>query len=314
MCDPLGLGGVEVKIILNRLAASGFSIGLMAPMIAIMMVTTPVSASSNDCNVEPSTGIDWDRQAHEYNLDNDNFLWWDDSWEQETELYSLTSDFYAEINVPRNDGAALKMELVTGYSYTFCIEFHPDPDNPPNMTARGDAYILTSGNWGYYSNEYDAYKEGWGMPEEVLQWVPVEWRDLAVFLPFRDTHAYENRESVSFSTALDNDNTGWISWFGEENDAEYYLVFDNWNNSRHSDANGVDGDMIVQVWVDVEDRLTLPKLTAYLIVGILPISCVIIPFILHSKYHSTGAVIEQEEVQIVPLLETAAEITDDDED
>ena len=33
--------------------------------------------------------------------------------------------------------------------------------------------------------------------------------------------------------ALDNDNYGWISWFGEQDDASYFLVFDNWNNSRH---------------------------------------------------------------------------------
>ena len=310
MSGRLELGGDDVQLTLNRLAASGFSIGLIAPLIAIMIASaTPVVASSNDCNVDLNSGVDWESQAHKKNLDDEGFWFFEQNRDdnQNTELDSLTTDFYADVEIPRDDGSAIEMELVTGYSYTFCIEFHPSVQNTPNMSSKGDVYLLSSSNWAQYRGEYWQYKDGWGITSEDLNWVPVEWRDMAVFLPFRDTHAYENKQSVSFSTALDNDNYGWISWFGEQDDASYFLVFDNWNNSRHADADGVDGDMIVQVWVDVEERLTLPKFTAYLIVGILPISCIVIPLMFHSKYHSHGKTIEEEEVQMVPLLETAPE-------
>ena len=62
--------------------------------------------------------------------------------------------------------------------------------------------------------------------------------------------------------------------------------------------------MIVQVWVEVEERLTLPKFTAYLIVGILPISCIVVPLILHSRYHAAGKSSADEKKQLVPLLES----------
>ena len=142
-----------------------------------------------------------------------------------------------------------------------------------------------------------------GPPEEVIDMIPVEWRDMIVFLPFRDTHAYENKRSTSFSTALDNDNKAFISWFGDNGDAEYFLALDNWNNSRTNDASAVDGDMIVQVWVEVEDRITLPKFTAYIIVGLLPLSCVIVPILIHSRYHSNGLEESNEKQELVPLLE-----------
>ena len=133
--------------------------------------------------------------------------------------------------------------------------------------------------------------------------IPVEWRDMVVFLPFRDAHAYEEKRSTSFSTALDNDNKAFISWFGDNSDAEYFLALDNWNNSRPNDASTVDGDMIVQVWIEVEDRITLPKFTAYIIVGLLPLSCVIVPILIHSRYHSNGTGESLEKHELVPLLE-----------
>ncbi len=303
-----------MSVLFRKLLASGFTLALILPLITIMI--TPigtVTASSNDCEVAPNVGVNWGYQANLKSLDDGNF-WWDPWNEQDDDLDNLESDLYAEIEIPRNGGGALELALVTGYSYTFCVEFNPDPDNQLNGTPKGDVYLLTESNWGMYSNEYSMYIDGYGMRESDLDWIPVEWRDMAVFLPFRDTHAYENKQSISFSTALDNDKTGWISWFGESDRPTYYIVFDNWNNSRHSDSKGVQGDMIVQVWIDVEDRLTLPKFTAYLIVGILPIACIAIPLLLHSRYHATGLVNQDEENQIVPLLEKRdAQLNTDEE-
>jgi len=304
-----------LNILIRRLSASGFTLALILPMITIMLTPmTTVVASSNDCEVAPGIGIDWENQANLRSLEDQQFFW-DFGSDSGDPLSDLESDLYAEIGVERNGGAALELALVTGYSYTFCVEFNPDPDNPLNGTPKGDVYLLTESNWDMYSNEYSMYIDGWGMTSEDLEWIPVEWRDMAVFLPFRDTHAYENKQSLSFSTALDNDQSGWISWFGESSQPSYYLVFDNWNNSRHSDSKGVEGDMIVQIWVDVENRLTLPKFTAYLIVGILPIACIAIPLLMHSRYHAAGAINQEEENQTVPLLEkTSTSLATDEEE
>ena len=272
-------------------------------MFAILFISSgTVSASGNDCSVSLDVGFDSD--FAEVVEVEDNSWWWGGS-SGNTDLRPLRDDLYVEIDLARNYAQALRLELVTGYSYTFCVEFNSDPDNPPTEDPKGDVYLFDSANWGRYKNEY--LLDGEGRSREILEdqinLAPVEWRDMFVFLPFRDTHAYEDKRSTSFSTAIDNDNKAFISWFGENSDAEYFLAFDNLNNSRPNDASAVDGDMIVQVWIEVEDRMTLPKFTAYIIVGLLPLSCVIVPILIHSRYHANGTEESQEKQQLVPLLE-----------
>ena len=288
--------------ILKKLFAGGFSFGLIVPMLAILLATTsPVVASGDDCSVPLDVGFD-SSVAEVVEIDDNPWNWWGQP-NQNTDLLPLTEDLYVEIDLQRNYAQAVRLELVTGYSYTFCVEFNSDPDNPPTDDPRGDVYLFDSANWRRYQDEYEMTSEGWETPEEVIDMIPVEWRDMVVFLPFRDAHAYEEKRSTSFSTALDNDNKAFISWFGDNNDAEYFLALDNWNNSRPNDASVVDGDMIVQVWVEVEERLTLPKFTAYIIVGLLPLSCVIVPILMHSRYHASGTEESQEKQELVPLLE-----------
>lgn len=284
----------------RRLAVSAFTIVLLMPILAILLASpTPVVADSSDCSVAPSVGMNYSLASIE---DVEDAGWWS-YYDDDEELNRLNSDLYVEIEVGDNDAKALRMELVPGYSYTFCVEFHADPNDPPTSSARGDVYLLTESDWNVYAQQYEAEQGGWGLSSEDVDWIPVEWRDFTTFIPFRDTHAYENKRSTSFSTAIDNNNLGWVSWSGESKDAQYFLVLDAWNNTREGDAHSLDGDMIVQVWVDVEERFTLPKFTAYLIVGLLPLSCIIVPIILHSRYHAAASGEDHEEAQMVPLLE-----------
>lgn len=286
--------------IVKKLFATGFSFGLIAPIVAILIVSAgTASASGNDCSVPLDVGFDYST-AEVVDVDEGRSWWGAPSGD---DLRPLRDDLYVEIDLARNYAQALRFELITGYSYTFCVEFNSDPDNPPTDDPKGDVYLFDSANWRRYQEEYSMTMDEFGPPEEVIDMIPVEWRDMIVFLPFRDTHAYENKRSTSFSTALDNDNKAFISWFGDNGDAEYFLALDNWNNSRTNDASAVDGDMIVQVWVEVEDRITLPKFTAYIIVGLLPLSCVIVPILIHSRYHSNGLEESNEKQELVPLLE-----------
>ena len=48
------------------------------------------------------------------------------------------------------------------------------------------------------------------------------------------------------------------------------------------------GDVDVEILIDVEDRLNIPKFTATLLVGSLPLACIIAPLIVHSRYMSNG--------------------------
>ena len=65
------------------------------------------------------------------------------------------------------------------------------------------------------------------------------------------------------------------------------MVLDGWDNSREGD-HPASGNMSVEVLIDVEERFTLPKTAAYVLIGALPLSCIIIPLIIHWKYHSSA--------------------------
>ena len=134
--------------------------------------------------------------------------------------------------------------------------------------------------------------------------VPVEWRDLLIWLPFRDAHAYESVTYEEFSVAIDTSGSSWsfAGLGGESNYQEFHLILDGWDNGRPNDE-GASGNMSVEVLIDVEERFTLPNYTAYLLIGSLPLSCIIIPIVFHSRYHSSASEgKESEELREVPFL------------
>ena len=60
--------------------------------------------------------------------------------------------------------------------------------------------------------------------------------------------------------------------------------------------------MNVEIIVDMEERQSLPKYTAYILVGALPLSVIIIPLILHLRYHAFSNFSEIDESVEVPYL------------
>ena len=157
---------------------------------------------------------------------------------------------------------------------------------------------MSEGNWDYYYPSYELRTSDW---LDDFDFLPVEYRDLTTWMPFRDVHSYEKSKSGYFSIAVDTQRSS--SWFGSNQLIEYYLVFDNWDNNRNTDQKAAGGILNVELLVDVEDRLILPKFTAYILVAVLPLSCLIVPLIINSKYRSYGLDKEQNEQIEIPILE-----------
>ena len=114
---------------------------------------------------------------------------------------------------------------------------------------------------------------------------------------------YESVSYKEFSIAVDSSGSAWSSLGMESsNYQEYFLVLDGWDNSRIGDSVASGNTMNVEIIVDMEERQSLPKYTAYILVGALPLSVIIIPLILHLRYHAYSNFSDIEESVEVPYL------------
>lgn len=216
----------------------------------------------------------------------DDFLGFDDiDGDYVSDLMPLTEDQYAEILVPADNAMALRFEMVKGYRYRFCVTFYSDPtEEVVSGPPIADVYLLADDDFDIYRTDYETRMESWW--SDGLENIPVEWRDMATWLPFRDVHAYEKIERTDFTTSMDSEQEAFINWFGTQPDANMYLVLDNWNSSRPGNQPQSGMGLIAEVTIEVEERVMLPAITAYAIVCLPPILLIVAPGVLHSRFHS----------------------------
>ncbi|MBD60614.1 MAG: hypothetical protein CMB03_01940 [Euryarchaeota archaeon] len=298
--------------LVGRFAHSGASLILLFSIFSMAMMSITASSASSSCDVPPSSDwpsemvpgdffdietLDGGSAALPRTLGENSRLmaldrglsteWSDGSWSG-----------FPGIEVGNSSATIITMSLVPGYKYTFCIDF----------SERGDVYLLADSNLEQYRFDYECRNNDFF--DEMIQGlcdfdsVPVEWRDMLVWLPFRDAHAYESVTYEEFSVSIDTSGSSWslAGMTGGDNYQEFHLILDGWDNGRPNDE-GASGDMSVEVLIDVERRVTLPNYTAYLVIGALPLSCIIIPIVFHSKYHSTASEGEDSgEMREVPFL------------
>ena len=295
----------------RKLIAALINLCLLLPTVAVFtaVIAAPIASAEASCDVPASNIPGIDRYFDEHSVEDGGMWWWFD-WGND--LRSLDVDFSTEMTIQNDSANAVSMELVPGYQYTFCIYLSPDQDSPPNMGAIGDVYLMTESNWNRYATSYNDRE--WNELEEDLENVPVEWRDLFVWLPFRDVHAYESVSSEVFSVAIDSSGSLWssVDWF-ESGDEKYYLVVDGWDNDRSTDRGAAGGTMNVEILVDVEERTTLPNFIAYILIAALPLACIIAPMVIHSRYMSRGISEEDGDLRQVPYLEDESDERDGDD-
>jgi hypothetical protein len=266
----------------------------LAPMILMTLAITiaPVVSAQSACDVPASNSWLVEERTNEHTVED---FW---NWEEQNTLFSpITSDFSMDLSINNDSAKAISMILTTGKSYTFCFTYIGDPESPPSNGAKADVYLMTQGNWDLYLTNYELRYENW---LDVIGFLPVEFRDTVTWMPFRDVHSYEKVTEDYFSVSIDSMSSSWLN----DGVTEYFLVFDNWDNNRNTDQSASGGDLNVELLVDVENRLVLPKFTAYMLVAILPLSCLIVPVIINSKYKSYGLEKSNtENKEIIPILE-----------
>jgi|TARA_B110000196_G_scaffold287964_1_gene272651 hypothetical protein len=280
----------------RKLTAATINLCLLLPVVAVFatVIATPIASAEATCDVPAENSPEIDQYFEEHSIEDGGF------WDEHAMLKPLNRGFSTDMTVYNDSANAIRMELVPGYQYTFCLYF--DSQSAPTKGAIGDIYLMNEANWDRYQSSYETRE--WEELEEIVNELPVEWRDLAMWLPFRDVHAYESVSSQVFSVAIDSIGSAWssVSWF-DSGDPQYYLVVDGWDNGRSSDRKAAGGSMNIEILVDVEERTTLPNFVAYILIAALPIACIIVPLIIHSKYMSAGLGDEEDSHQ-VPYLES----------
>ena len=288
--------GVSLK---KKVSAVFLNSCFLMPMalITVVISITPIVQADSVCEVPASNSWNVDERIN-YHYLNPTSDWFEEEDDNQPILAPISQDFSMELSVNNDSAAAISMALSPGKSYTFCYTYSGDTDSPPSNGAKADVYLMSEGNWAYYNWNYeDRTGDFW----DDFELLPVEYRDLTTWMPFRDVHSYEKSKSGYFSIAVDTQTSS--SWFGSNQLIEYYLIFDNWDNYRNTDQSAAGGLLNIELLVDVENRLILPKFTAYILVAVLPLSCLIIPLIINSKYHSYGLDKEQSEEMKIPILE-----------
>ena len=295
MYDPSEQGGVSLTRVANKAIASIINVSFIAPSILLMVaiLSSPSVVAANSCEVSAINPPGVEDYVEEHSVEN----FWD--FDTGDNLRSLNLDVYWETTVENDSASALKMELVPGYRYTFCIKMTPNSEDTP-LEPVGDVYLMTGGDWGRYGFDYELRMEGELFEDDFL---PVEWRDTVDWLPFRDSHAYERVSEEEFSVAIDSSGSVWSGSLGSEN-IEYFLVIDGWDNGRHTDNKAAGGAIDVEVLIDVEERINIPKFTATMLVASMPLACLIVPFVLHSKYMQEGKEEMPTEERELPYLDS----------
>ena len=265
------------------------------PILIVGLNISSINATAANSCTAPSTNT-WDisQSIMTHDLEYDFGTYYD--------LEPLIQGFSHEVIIENGSSTAIRMELIAGYRYNFCISFNPSSLEESTI-ATGDIYLMTGSNWDIYKAEYLSRSYDWIDNEDIFDNIPVEWRDMITWLPFRDVHAYENIEYREFSVGIDSSGSSWSSILGGNEKIEYYLVLDGFDNSRLSDSAAAGNNIDAEIIVEVEKRMAIPIFTAYLAIGALPISCIIVPIILHVAYKNGAKNNKSKNLQNIPLLE-----------
>ena len=287
---------------------------LSSPLFSNLIIGEAEAADGCSANVIPI----WDENVANVTLEDWKFgyLEMDTGPRQtNTDLYSssstvkrvepLTEGFHVSKVVENGTSSGIRINLTTGYTYTFCIT---TAAHNSTISAPIDVYLITASDWSWYEMSFSYFNEGWER-DFVLSDVPPEWRGGFTWRPYRDVHAYENLNEVTFSTSLDHLETriagGW-SGSGYVVTDEFYLVVDGWDNGRDTDAPDPNVDVDLDITIMTEEKLTLPTWTVTLVCMTVMISLLAVPMVVHRKYHNLG--IANSGVDLMPAINTESEL------
>ncbi|MDP6857024.1 MAG: hypothetical protein QGH13_05800 [Candidatus Thalassarchaeaceae archaeon] len=266
-----------------------------------VQLSGPVDAAST-CTLTGQTTPEWgvDAELIQSNgfTDQPEIFFPTDSFLAGGELAALNEGFVTSVNVSDKSYTAIRMNMVEGYRYTFCVTFASAPNQTVSSDPSADVYLMEQ-------LDFDRYKwEELGSKEEGVGEMDPTFFSFFGWIPYRDIHAYENTRNIDFSVTFEDGGSSSSGGFFSSNSNDgMYLVLDAKNNSRNNYAPARGQNMVAQIIVLVEERILLPKTSVYMICCSLPMLLIASPILLHQKYSRGAWDSSTETVELMPMIE-----------
>jgi hypothetical protein len=295
---------------------------LLLPMLVMFSLPTnldpaPNAEAATNCTVSsddatPAWGVTVEKQELTgggwWGQEQQEEQRWEDEQggDSEPNLNALTDSFHTSFQLMNDSAVGLRMNLTTGWKYTFCIDIQPENADLNQETPIADVYLLQEMDFNMYETDFGSRHNDLGGLREDIAHSPPWLQNMLLWHPFRDVHAYEKIDEVEFAVALDHEETTWDPWSEEANPRTMHLMIESWNNIRDYDEGMSNRNFSVDVTVMVEERFALPNWTVAVVCcgGLLGILAA--PFLVHRRYMKAGSP-ELATADLMPHLETGAE-------
>jgi len=219
---------------------------------------------------------------------------WMVNWRYPQPLAPMRSSMQATMAVGNDSAGAYRFNLSAEHRMTFCVTFYGALDEDGNRApVEADVYLMTTKQYQRYeqaySNAHNSY--GWwddfddllaDRAPELRRYDPMGWTT------YRDVHAYEAVNEVSFSLSLDKVEVSRSLFSGEEWE-DFYLVIDAWDNGHGGDATTPNSALYADVAAVATPRsFVMPPASVALVLIVLLGGMVAVPAVIQHRYSNAG--------------------------
>ncbi|DAC34005.1 MAG TPA: hypothetical protein D7H96_07300 [Candidatus Poseidoniales archaeon] len=219
---------------------------------------------------------------------------WMVSWRYPQPLAPLRTSMYATMAVGNDSVGAYRFNLSADHRMTFCVTLYGDLDEDGDrLPVEADVYLLTTKQYERYEQAYNNAHQSYGWWDDIEMLLADRAPELRRYDPmgwtsYRDVHAYESVEEVSFSLSLDKAEVS-RSLFNGEVWEDFYLVVDTWDNGHGKDAPSPDSVVYADVSAVATPRsFVMPPASVALVLIVLLGGMVAVPAIVQRRYAMAG--------------------------
>jgi len=219
---------------------------------------------------------------------------WMVNWRYPQPLSPMRTSMQATMAVGNDSVGAYRFNLSAEHRMTFCVTLYGNLDEEGNrLPVEADVYLLTTSEYQRYEQSYNNAHSPYGWWDDIDDLLADRAPELRRYDPmgwttYRDVHAYESVEEVSFSLSLDKAEVS-RSLFSGEMWEDFYLVIDTWDNGHGKDATPPESAVYADVAAVATPRsFVMPPASVALVLIVLLGGMVAVPAVIQHRYSNAG--------------------------